>query len=101
MSVAPRRGAPSIFTLGAKPDALPAAPTAPPAPGEATSPGVASVEVANPFGSLPGGGQPAGVAESGATAMPTLLAPFASGAGLLAAFVAAEALALPLVLRER
>ncbi len=33
--------------------------------------------------------------------MPTLLAPFASGAGLLAAFVAAEALALPLVLRER
>jgi hypothetical protein len=78
----------------------PATPVAPVAPVAAPSAPVGSVEASNPFTLLLGDQQGRAV-PSQMTATPTLLAPFAGGAGLLAAFVMAEALGLPLALRER
>jgi len=57
------------------------------------------VEAANPFASLLG--QPVGAEPSPALGMPPILAAFAGGPALLGAFVLAEALALPVALRER
>ncbi len=95
----PRGGAPASFTRGPKNAGAAVAPVAPVAPAAAVSAPVASVEAANPFASLLG--QPVGAEPSPALGMPPILAAFAGGPALLGAFVLAEALALPVALRER
>jgi len=100
-----RGGAPAIFTLGPKNAGAvvapvgPVGPVAPVTPAAAMSAPMASVEAANPFASLLG--QPVGAEPSPALGMPPILAAFAGGRALLGAFVLAEALALPIALRER
>lgn len=97
-----RGGAPAIFTLGPKnagADVAPVGAVAPVTPAAAMSAPMASVEAANPFASLLG--QPVGAEPSPALGMPPILAAFAGGRALLGAFVLAEALALPIALRER